>query len=114
MACWRRSWRTEEARASAAAGPDTRIGTTSVSTKAPSQRKRGRDESRLVFVFTIGRDPSGGAPMGAIGAPRGTFPAMSKRTERPLQSGVSADDWRIEHDSMGEVRVPASAKWAAQ
>ena len=24
------------------------------------------------------------------------------------------DDYRIEHDSMGEVRVPASARWAAQ
>ena len=23
-------------------------------------------------------------------------------------------DFRIEHDSMGEVRVPADAKWAAQ
>jgi fumarate hydratase class II len=28
--------------------------------------------------------------------------------------GMSDDDFRIEHDSMGEVRVPASAKWAAQ
>src|SRR5215210_5567970 len=24
------------------------------------------------------------------------------------------DEYRIEHDTMGEVRVPASAKWAAQ
>src|SRR3954465_12347903 len=23
-------------------------------------------------------------------------------------------DWRIEHDSMGDVRVPADAKWRAQ
>ena len=23
-------------------------------------------------------------------------------------------DYRIEHDSMGEVRVPSTAKWAAQ
>src|SRR3954471_14921037 len=27
---------------------------------------------------------------------------------------LMSDTWRIEHDSMGEVRVPASAKWAAQ
>ncbi len=27
---------------------------------------------------------------------------------------MSDDDFRIEHDSMGEVRVPSSAKWAAQ
>src|SRR4051795_2497345 len=25
-----------------------------------------------------------------------------------------ADAWRVEHDSMGEVRVPASALWRAQ
>ncbi|MCW2571563.1 MAG: aspA, partial [Frankiales bacterium] len=25
-----------------------------------------------------------------------------------------SDEWRIEHDSMGEVRVPAEAKWRAQ
>ena len=25
-----------------------------------------------------------------------------------------SDQWRIEHDSMGEVKVPASAKWGAQ
>ena len=27
---------------------------------------------------------------------------------------MSDDDFRIEHDSMGDVRVPASANWAAQ
>src|SRR5690554_4349549 len=29
-------------------------------------------------------------------------------------SETSATDYRIEHDSMGEVRVPSSAKYAAQ
>ncbi|MFE7133545.1 class II fumarate hydratase [Streptomyces sp. NPDC057638] len=29
-------------------------------------------------------------------------------------SATSGDDYRIEHDSMGEVRVPAHAKWRAQ
>ena len=27
---------------------------------------------------------------------------------------MSVDDYRIEHDSMGEVRVPADALWRAQ
>src|SRR3546814_11187946 len=27
---------------------------------------------------------------------------------------MSADEFRIEHDTMGEVRVPAAARWAAQ
>nr|MDT0665741.1 aspartate ammonia-lyase [Micromonospora sp. DSM 115978] len=27
---------------------------------------------------------------------------------------MSEQDYRIEHDSMGDVRVPASAKWRAQ
>src|SRR5690606_39699387 len=27
---------------------------------------------------------------------------------------MSGDDFRIEHDTMGEVRVPARARWAAQ
>ena len=27
---------------------------------------------------------------------------------------MSADDFRVEHDTMGEVRVPASARWGAQ
>src|SRR5256885_2478538 len=39
--------------------------------------------------------------MGATGAAGSTFPTMS-------------DAWRIEHDSMGEVKVPVDAKWAAQ
>jgi len=29
-------------------------------------------------------------------------------------NGAMTDEWRIEHDSMGEVRVPADAKWRAQ
>ncbi len=29
-------------------------------------------------------------------------------------NGAEAADFRVEHDSMGEVRVPASAKWGAQ
>jgi fumarate hydratase class II len=29
-------------------------------------------------------------------------------------SGISEDEYRVEHDSMGEVRVPARAKWRAQ
>jgi fumarate hydratase class II len=29
-------------------------------------------------------------------------------------AGVTDDQFRIEHDTMGEVRVPASARWAAQ
>jgi len=29
-------------------------------------------------------------------------------------AGKDADEYRIEHDSMGEVRVPKSARWAAQ
>jgi fumarate hydratase class II len=29
-------------------------------------------------------------------------------------SGVEYGEWRVEHDSMGEVRVPAHAKWRAQ
>ena len=28
--------------------------------------------------------------------------------------GADGGEWRIEHDSMGEVRVPASARWGAQ
>src|SRR6188474_796279 len=27
---------------------------------------------------------------------------------------MGSDEFRIEHDTMGEVKVPASAKWAAQ
>lgn len=29
-------------------------------------------------------------------------------------AGDAMDDWRVEHDSMGEVRVPAQALWGAQ
>ena len=27
---------------------------------------------------------------------------------------MAADEFRIEHDTMGEVRVPAAARWGAQ
>ena len=27
---------------------------------------------------------------------------------------MSTEDFRVEHDTMGEVQVPASAKWGAQ
>src|SRR5437867_13284597 len=30
------------------------------------------------------------------------------------QDGGMSEEYRIEHDSMGEVRVPAAAKWRAQ
>jgi fumarate hydratase, class II len=31
-----------------------------------------------------------------------------------VEEVIMNDQWRIEHDSMGEVRVPAAAKWGAQ
>ncbi|MEU3709069.1 class II fumarate hydratase [Streptomyces catenulae] len=37
---------------------------------------------------------------------------MSDRTDR--QDGTAGAGYRVEHDSMGEVRVPAHAKWRAQ
>src|SRR5438105_4711360 len=33
---------------------------------------------------------------------------------RVARLGGMSEDYRIEHDSMGEVRVPAAAKWRAQ
>src|SRR6185503_15536060 len=35
-------------------------------------------------------------------------------SEARPRGGQQAEDFRIEHDSMGEVRVPAEAKWRAQ
>ena len=35
-------------------------------------------------------------------------------SEAGPHGGRVTDDYRIEHDSMGEVRVPARAKWRAQ
>ncbi|RKE22347.1 aspartate ammonia-lyase [Streptomyces sp. TLI_171] len=34
--------------------------------------------------------------------------------EQAVQNEENGQRWRIEHDSMGEVRVPATAKWQAQ
>jgi fumarate hydratase class II len=35
-------------------------------------------------------------------------------TVAPVSDDHSGDDYRIEHDTMGDVRVPASARWGAQ
>ena len=45
-------------------------------------------------------------PPPSVAAPLGQRPALPSR--------MGAMEYRIEHDTMGEVRVPASAKWAAQ
>src|SRR5436190_15334971 len=86
---------------SAVAGAAIRMGATSVNARAVSRRKRGRGTRRLVFGCIASAESSGGPPVGATAAPETTVPFMT-------------DSWRIEHDSMGEVRVPADAKWAAQ
>jgi fumarate hydratase class II len=39
---------------------------------------------------------------------------MGATASRGATVDPMSDEWRIEHDSMGDVRVPASAKWAAQ
>src|SRR5215475_1490866 len=33
---------------------------------------------------------------------------------RACHTGGMSEEYRVEHDSMGEVRVPATAKWGAQ
>src|SRR6059058_5011473 len=40
---------------------------------------------------------------------------MGVMPQRPEQDGgMSEQEWRVEHDSMGDVRVPAEALWRAQ
>src|SRR5271169_5795770 len=52
---------------------------------------------------------SGTRPKGSGARPRAV------RTTGPAgPAATESTDFRIEHDSMGEVRVPASAKWQAQ
>src|SRR5271169_6453064 len=52
---------------------------------------------------------SGTRPKGSGARPRAV------RTTGPAgPAATESTDFRIEHDSMGEVRVPAAAKWQAQ
>ncbi len=37
-----------------------------------------------------------------------------RKDSRNMSGGAGSDEYRTEHDSMGEVRVPAHAKWRAQ
>src|SRR6266536_2412004 len=43
----------------------------------------------------------------------GVYARRMARSGRGRLGGMS-DEFRVEHDSMGEVRVPAAAKWRAQ
>src|SRR6266496_2855932 len=43
----------------------------------------------------------------------GVYARRMARSGRGRLGGMS-DEFRVEHDSMGEVRVPAHAKWRAQ
>src|SRR4051812_15180804 len=67
-------------------------------TRAPKARSRVRGERARSTTGQKGNRP---ALAGATTRPEGTVRAMS-------------EEFRIEHDSMGDVRVPARAKWQAQ
>src|SRR3546814_3839212 len=57
---------------------------------------------------------------GVVSGPRGRRSVYARSLigcrpySRPYRGVMSADEFRIEHDTMGEVRVPAAARWAAQ
>jgi fumarate hydratase, class II len=46
--------------------------------------------------------------------PAGTQPAGTQPAGRPTADGAEPAAYRVEHDSMGEVEVPADALWGAQ
>src|SRR5205085_10058813 len=52
---------------------------------------------------------------GPRGQSGGTGPIRLRTPERRAATvGAMTEEYRVEHDSMGDVRVPADAKWAAQ
>src|SRR3954467_6427550 len=63
-----------------------------------------------------GRVPSARAIRGDLGSIRSTDvpPPPDRTQERSVTTEQAGTEYRVEHDSMGEVRVPAWAKWRAQ
>src|SRR3546814_1034555 len=57
---------------------------------------------------------------GVVSGPRGRRSVYARSLigcrpySRPYRGVMSADEFHIEHDTMGEARVPAAARWAAQ
>ena len=77
----------------------------------PLQRRRLASGERITVLLTHFRHTSHTRHSFSIGNFRPEL-KLSPRIDGEVRSGMT--EYRIEHDSMGDVRVPAEAKWQAQ